>query len=82
MMCCHVKGSPLIGFDKAHILCVSNESGATAVCNDGRELDIRWYILCDACDVLFESDADATLEGRDGLWPEGATILFEEHHVN
>lgn len=82
MMCCHVEGSPLIGFKKAHILCVSNASGATAQRNDGRELDIRWFILCDACDVAFESREDCTLEGRDGCWPEGATILFEEHDVN
>ena len=82
MMCCHVQGSPITGFDKAHILCVSNEAGATARCNDGRDLDIRWFILCDACDVAFESREDCSIEGRDGTWPEGAVLLFDDCSLN
>jgi len=82
MICSHIEGSPLTGFKQAHILCVSNLYGATAQRDDGKDLDIRWFVLCDACDLLFESDETATLEGRDGVWPEGAVIVFDDHALN
>jgi hypothetical protein len=82
MMCIHIEGSPLTGFKQAHILCVSNAAGATAQRSDGVDLDIRWFILCDACDTLFESDEQASLEGRDGVWPPGAVIDFDDHALN
>lgn len=82
MMCVHVEGSPLVGFKQAHILCVSNLYGATAQRSDGTDLDIRWFILCDACDTVFESDEQGSLEGRDGIWPEGATIHFDDRALN
>lgn len=78
VVCRHVEGDAVVGFNSAHILRIVGNDGPTVFRTDPKTaqtvgLPLRWMILCDDC-----ARVGGAIEGWDGVWPEGSRIVYQD----